>query len=46
VGLPDEEDDFDFAERFSALKADFDAQLEEEALLNKAISGSLARLVL
>jgi type I restriction enzyme M protein len=44
VGLPDEEDDFDFAERFSALKAEFEAQLAEEAELNKAIAESLGRV--
>ena len=37
VGLPDEEDDFNFAERFAALKTEFEAQLQEEAALNKAI---------
>ena len=42
VGLPDEEDDFNFPERFTALKAEFEAQLQEEAVLNKAISESLA----
>ena len=44
VGLADEEDDFDFAERFAALKAEFEAQLEEEAELNKAIAENLARV--
>ena len=44
VGLPDEEDDFNFAERFNALKAEFEAQLLEEAALNKAIAESLARV--
>jgi very-short-patch-repair endonuclease len=44
VGLPDEEDDFDFAERFAALKAEFEAQLKEEATLNKAIAENLARV--
>ncbi len=44
VGLPDEEDDFNFPERFAALKAEFDAQLQEEAVLNKAIAESLARV--
>ncbi len=44
VGLPDEEDDFDFAERFTALKAEFEAQLAEEAELNKAIAESLGRV--
>ena len=36
VGLPDEEDDFNFAERFAALKTEFEAQLLEEATLNRA----------
>jgi type I restriction enzyme M protein len=44
VGLPDEEDDFNFAERFAALKAEFEAQLLEEAALNKAIAENLARV--
>ena len=44
VGLAEEEDDFDFAERFAALKAEFEAQLEEEAELNKAIAENLARV--
>lgn len=44
VGLPDEEDDFNFAERFAALKAEFEAQLQEEAALNQAIIESLARV--
>lgn len=46
VGLPDEEDDFNFPERFAALKAEFQAQLLEEAALNKAIAESLARVKL
>ncbi len=44
VGLPNEEDDFNFAERFAALKAEFEAQLLEEAVLNKAIAENLARV--
>jgi type I restriction enzyme M protein len=44
VGLPDEEDDFNFVERFTALKAEFDAQLVEEAKLNQAIAENLARV--
>ncbi len=43
-GLPDEEDDFNFAERFTALKAEFEAQLLEEAQLNQAIAENLARV--
>lgn len=44
VGLPDDEDDFDFKERFTALKAEFAAQLLEEAELNKAIIENLAKV--
>ncbi|MEZ5494901.1 MAG: hypothetical protein R3E61_10145 [Pseudomonadales bacterium] len=46
VGLPDEEDDFNFAERFAALKAEFEEQLKEEERPNKAIAESLARVKL
>lgn len=44
VGLPDEEDDFNFAERFTALKAEFDEQLKEEARLNEIIKENLNRI--
>ena len=37
VGLPEEEDDFDFGERFTELKQTFETQLEEEGKLNKRI---------
>lgn len=46
VGLPDDEEDFDFKERFSLLKAEFEAQLNEEAELNKAIVENLAKIKL
>jgi len=46
VGLPDEEDDFNFPERFAALKAEFEAQLVEEAKLNQAIAENLAKVKL
>ena len=46
VGLPDEEDDFDFKERFTALKAEFETQLLEEAALNQAIAENLAKVKL
>ena len=46
VGLPDDEDDFDFKKRFTALKAEFEAQLLEETELNREIIENLARVVL
>ena len=46
VGLPDEEDDFDFTERFTSLKAEFEAQLKEEAELNKIILENLKKVKL
>lgn len=44
VGLPDEEDEFDFVDRFTALKAEFQSQLEEEAKLNATIAENLAKV--
>jgi len=46
VGLPDEEDDFDFNERFTSLKAEFEEQLKEEERLNALIRENLARIKL
>jgi len=46
VGLADDEDDFDFNERFTALKAEFEEQLKEEAELNKAILENLKKVKL
>ena len=46
VGLPDEEDDFNFPERFAALKAEFEAQLLEESKLNQAIAVNLAKVII
>lgn len=46
VGLPDDEDDFNFAERFTTLKAEFEAQLIEEKALNMAIAENLAKVQL
>ena len=45
VGLPDEEDDFDFAERFTELQAEWTAQLAEESRLNALIQENLAKVV-
>ena len=44
VGLPEEEDDFNFAERFTALKAEFEEQLKEEERLNKLILENLGKI--
>lgn len=44
VGLPEEEDDFNFEERFTALKAEFEAQLKEEERLNKQIMENLSQI--
>lgn len=46
VGLADDEDEFDFKERFSSLKAEFEAQLVEEAKLNQAIAENLAKVII
>jgi len=44
VGLPDDEDDFDFNERFSKLRAEFEEQLQEETKLNKLIMDNLGKI--
>ena len=44
VGLPEEEDDFDFGTRFTELKAEFEAQIEEEKKLNKRILENLEKV--
>ena len=46
VGLPDDEDDFDFNERFTSLKAEFEEQLKEERRLNELIIDNLAKVEL
>ena len=46
VGLPDEEDDFNFADRFAALKTEFEAQLLEESKLNRLIAENLLKVLL
>lgn len=44
VGLPDDDDDFDFNERFSELKQEFEEQLKEEARLNVLIAENLGKV--
>jgi len=44
VGLPDEEDDFDFAERFASLQKELLEQFEEEKTLNKQIKENLTKI--
>lgn len=44
VGLPDEEEEFDFKERFTSLQAEFAKQLEQEQVLNQAILENLAKV--
>lgn len=45
VGLPEEEDDFDFGERFGQLQAELAEQMAEESRLNALIQENLARVV-
>lgn len=44
ISLPDDEDDFDFKERFTKLKSELEEQMKEEARLNKIISDNLSKL--
>ncbi len=44
VGLADEADDFDFAERFAQLQAEFAGQLAEETRLNALILENLGKV--
>jgi len=46
VGLADEEDDFNFEERFTMLKTELEKQIAEEADLNKKIAENLAKIKL
>ncbi len=44
IGLPEDEDDFDFAERFTKLKAELEEQMKEELRLNELIRENLAKI--
>ncbi|MBP8705070.1 MAG: SAM-dependent DNA methyltransferase [Candidatus Cloacimonas sp.] len=44
VGLPEEEDDFDFEERVKKLTAELKAQMEESAKLDERIKENLAKV--
>ncbi len=44
VGLEEEEDDFDFEERFTALKTEFNSLLKKEDELNKQINANLSKI--
>lgn len=46
IGLPEEEDDRNFTERFNSLKAEFENQLREEATLNIVIAENLEKVVI
>ncbi len=44
IGLPEDEGDFDFAERFTKLKLELDEQMKEEVRLNELISKNLKKI--
>jgi type I restriction enzyme M protein len=46
VGLADEEDDFVFEERFTALKTELEKQIAEEAELNEKIRQNLSKIMI
>jgi len=46
IGLPEDEDDFDFAERFGKLKAELEEQMQEEVRLNMLIMENMKKVKL
>jgi type I restriction enzyme M protein len=44
TGLPDDEDDFNFVDRFSLLKTELENQIAEEDALNKRIAKNLSKI--
>jgi type I restriction enzyme M protein len=46
IGLPDNDEDFNFAERFNGLKAELERQIAEEGELNNKIQENLRRVKL
>lgn len=44
IGLPDDEDDFNFTERFTKLNLELELQMQEEEILNEKIKSVLAKL--
>jgi type I restriction enzyme M protein len=44
IGLPDDEDDFDFAERVQTLTAELEAQMKESLVLDKRIQANLVKI--
>lgn len=45
AGLPDDENDFNFEEIFSALKVELEKQIAEEDVLNKRIQNYLSKIL-
>jgi len=46
IGLPEEEDDFNFDETFAKLKSEFEEQIKEESVLNTRIKANLDKIKL